>query len=86
MTGDEMVGWHHRLHGYECEQTPGGGEGQESLMCCRQWDRKQLDTTEGLNNSTCQLSNAQNPEQLSNTVNRLEGIILLLMAYFNGCG
>ena len=25
MTEDEMVGWHHRLNGYEFEQTPGDG-------------------------------------------------------------
>ena len=29
---DEMVGWHHRLNGYEFVQTPGDGEGQGSLM------------------------------------------------------
>ena len=23
MTEDEMVGWHHRLNGYEFEQAPG---------------------------------------------------------------
>ena len=23
MTEDEMVGWHHRLDGHECEQAPG---------------------------------------------------------------
>ena len=23
-----MVGWHHRLNGYEFEQAPGDGEGQ----------------------------------------------------------
>ena len=33
MTEDEMVGWHHRLHGHEFEQTPGDGEGQGSLEC-----------------------------------------------------
>ena len=33
-TGDEMVGWHHRLSGRELEQTPGDSEGQGSLMCC----------------------------------------------------
>ena len=27
-TEDEMVGWHHRLNGYEFEQAPGDGEGQ----------------------------------------------------------
>ena len=26
-TEDEMVGWHHRLNGYEFEQTPGDSEG-----------------------------------------------------------
>ena len=30
-TEDEMVGWHHRLNGHEFEQTPGDGEGQESM-------------------------------------------------------
>ena len=28
MTEDEMVGWHHRLSGYEFEQTLGDSEGQ----------------------------------------------------------
>ena len=27
MTEDEMVGWHHRLHGHEFEQAPGIGDG-----------------------------------------------------------
>ena len=46
-----MVGWHHRLSGYEFEQTQGDGEGQGSLACCRPWDRKELDTTQWLNNN-----------------------------------
>ena len=29
MTGDEMVGWHHRLKGHEFEQTPGD---------CEEWE------------------------------------------------
>ena len=29
-TEDEMVGWHHRLDGYEFEQTLGVGDGQEA--------------------------------------------------------
>ena len=33
-TEDEMVGWHHQLNRHEFEQTPGHGEGQESLACC----------------------------------------------------
>ena len=28
MTGNEMVGWHHRLDGHELEQTPGDSEGE----------------------------------------------------------
>ena len=34
MTEDEIVGWHHRLKGYEFEQVPGVGEGQGSPACC----------------------------------------------------
>ena len=33
MTEDEMVGWHHQLNGHEFAQTPGGSEGQGSLVC-----------------------------------------------------
>ena len=41
-----MVGWHHRLNGPEFEQAPGDGEGQESLVCCSPWARRESDTTE----------------------------------------
>ena len=51
MTEDEMVGWHHQLHGHEFEQTLGDGEGQGSLACFSPWGRKESDTTEWLNNS-----------------------------------
>ena len=51
-TEDELVGWHHRLNGHESEQTPGHGEGQESLACCSPWGRKELDTTEWPNDWT----------------------------------
>ena len=50
VTEDEMVGWHHGLNGHEFEQTRGDGEGQGSLECCGPWGRKELDTTEQLNN------------------------------------
>ena len=30
---DEMVGWHHRLNGYESEQTLEDSEGHQSLAC-----------------------------------------------------
>ena len=51
MTEDEMVGWHHRPSGREFEQTSRDGKGQGSLVCCSPWGRKELDMTEGLNNS-----------------------------------
>ena len=49
MTEDEMVGWHHRLHGLEFEQALGVGDEQGSLVCCSPWGRKESDTTERLN-------------------------------------
>ena len=49
MTGDEMVGWHHQLNGYEFEQTPGVDDGQGGLACCSPWGCKEWDTTEQLN-------------------------------------
>ena len=51
VTEDEMVGWHHRLNGHEFEQTLGDSEGQGSLAWCSPWGRKELDTTERLNNN-----------------------------------
>ena len=48
-TEDEMVGWYHRLNGYEFEQAPRVGDGQGSLACCSPWGPKELDTTERLN-------------------------------------
>ena len=46
-TEDELVGWHHRLDGYDFEQAPGVGQG--SLACCSPWDCKESDMTERLN-------------------------------------
>ena len=51
MTELEMVGWCHQLNGHEFEQTPGDGEGQGSLACCRPWGHKELDMTQQLNNN-----------------------------------
>ena len=48
-TGDEMAVWHHRLNGREFGWTPRVGDGQEGLVCCDSWDRKESDTTEWLN-------------------------------------
>ena len=44
MTEDEMVGWHHRLDGYEFEQALGVADGQGSLVCCGSGGHKELDT------------------------------------------
>ena len=49
MTVDEMVAWHHRLHGHEFEWTPGDGDGQGSLVCCSPWGCQEPDVTERLN-------------------------------------
>ena len=43
---DEMVGWYHRLNGYEFEQTPRNSEGQGSLAYCSPWGHKESDTPE----------------------------------------
>ena len=52
MTDDEMVGWHHRLHGHEFGQAPGVGDGQGSLACCSPWGCKESDMIEPLNCNT----------------------------------
>ena len=46
MTEHEMVGCHRRLNGHEFEQTPGDGEGQESLACCSPWGGKESGTAQ----------------------------------------
>ena len=49
MTEDEMVGWHHRLHGHEFEQGLGvGGDGQGGLMCFSLWGHRESDTNKQL--------------------------------------
>ena len=45
MTEDEMAGWHHHLDGLELG-LEGVGDGQEGLVCCDSWGRKESDTTE----------------------------------------
>ena len=49
MTEDEMVGWHHGFDGHACEQAPGVGDGQRSLVCCSPWGCKELDMPKRLN-------------------------------------
>ena len=48
-TEDEMVGWHHRLHGHEFEQVSEVHDGQGRLARYSPWGRKELDITEQLN-------------------------------------
>ena len=48
MKEGEMVGWHHRPDGRECEQALGVGDGQGSLACCSSGGRKESDMTEQL--------------------------------------
>ena len=49
MTEDEMARWHHRLDGHEFEWTPGVGDVQGGLECCKSWGHKESDTTKWLN-------------------------------------
>ena len=46
MTEDDMVGWYHRLNGYEFQQALGDGEVQGSLVSCSPWGHKESDKTE----------------------------------------
>ena len=46
----EMAGWCYRLNGHEFEQALGNSKGQGCLACCSPQGRKELDTTEKLNN------------------------------------
>ena len=48
LTEDKMVGWHHRLNGYEFGWTLGVGNGQRGLVHCGSWCCKESDTTEWL--------------------------------------
>ena len=46
--GQERKRWldgNHRHNGHEFEQSPGDGEGQESLECCNPWGHKESDMT-----------------------------------------
>ena len=46
-----MVGQNHQLNALEFAKTSGDSEGQGSLACCSPWCRKELETTESLNNT-----------------------------------
>ena len=50
-TEDEMVGWHHWLHGHEFEWTPGDSKEQWCLASCSTRGHQELDATEWRNNN-----------------------------------
>ena len=50
-TEDEVVGCRHWLDGYEFEQAPEVGDGQERLEGISSWSHKELDTNYWLSNS-----------------------------------
>ena len=59
MTKDKMVGWHHRLDGYEFEQGPRDNERQAGLLCFCSWGLKESDVTKRVSNTTTYHSNAR---------------------------
>ena len=46
MTEDEMVGWHHWLHGHGFGWALEVGDGQGGLVCYDSWGRKESDMPE----------------------------------------
>ena len=46
-----MVRQHHQLNGHESRQTQGDSEGQGSMVHCNPWGRKEMATTQQLNNN-----------------------------------
>ena len=57
MTEDKMVGMHHDSMDMSLSKLQGDDEGQGILACCSPWGRKELDTTEQLNNNTRRQNN-----------------------------
>ena len=72
-TEDEMVGWHHQLNGHEFEQAPGVLDGQGSLACCSPWDRKELETTERLNNKRATVAAAESLQSCPTLRDSIDG-------------
>ena len=92
MTEDEMVGWHHRLHGHEFEQTLGDSGGQRSLVCCSPWGRKESDMTQKLKSqfgvwSLCTWTARRPNQSILKEINpeySLEGLMLKLKFQYFG--
>ena len=47
--GWQRMRWHHWLDGHEFGWTPGAGDGQGGLACCKPWGRKESDSNKQLN-------------------------------------
>ena len=45
----QRMRWHHWLDGHEFGWTPGAGDGQGGLACCKPWGRKESDSNKQLN-------------------------------------
>ena len=69
MTEDEMAGWHHGVDGRESEWTPGVGDGQGGLVCWDSWGRKESDTTEQLNWTELNWTEALKKQNIINLCN-----------------
>ena len=52
MIEEEMVGWHHRLKGYESEHTQGDSEGQMKPGVRQSMGSQSVDTTQPLSTSS----------------------------------
>ena len=76
-----MVGWDHRLHELEFEQTLGDSEGQGRLSCCSPWCCKESDTTEQLNNSKSNRGTKTHRKQGT----KLMTLYLMIEILFNSC-
>ena len=75
-TEDEMVGWHHRLNGYEFEQTLGDSEGQEAWQAA----------IHGVTKSWIQLSDwTTTTNKPSNHMSSSKVIVILLSIFFALC-
>ena len=75
-----MVGWHHRLSGYKFEEALRYSEGQGSLMCCSPWGRKELDTTERLNNKQNEYASTDAGEDARRTLRLMDPSVSIITA------
>ena len=80
-TEDEMFGWHHQLDGHEFEQAAWVGDGQERLVCCSPWNRRESDTTEQRNWLTFSRSHRVNQKKTWICFYQLPEILVYRLIY-----